>query len=192
MRTDPEEFVVTHPRGGGTFGSPSKDAAAPLPLVPLPLALLLSCLLLGIGFLLWARRRRRQERLRLLRSGILDIDRMTGAEFEECLAGLFEAQGYAVRRIGRAGDFGGDLLLRKGGEEIVVQAKRYRGLVGVRAVQEATAARGYYRCGRAWVATNSRFTRAAVRLARANGVELLGRGWLIGSLLRACVPHGPP
>jgi restriction system protein len=124
-------------------------------------------------------------KLRLFRSGIAGVDRMPGPDFEEFLAALFVKEGYAVRRIGRTGDFGGDLILAKRGVRIVVQAKRYRGFVGVRAVQEAVGAKGYYRCDRAWVVTNSRFTSAAAILARANGIELYDRDRLIRWLLHA-------
>lgn len=78
-----------------------------------------------------------------------------------------------VRRIGKSGDFGADItargfLFRK----IVVQCKHYNKPVGVRAVQEAAAARQYYGASRAAVATNSVFTRQAKELAKKCKVEL--------------------
>jgi restriction system protein len=137
---------------------------------------------LGTGFLLWDGYCQQQKERRLIRSGIGEVDRMGGSEFEAFLAALFAKEGYAVRRVGRSGDFGGDLILKKDGWSIVVQAKRYRGFVGVRAVQEAVGARGYYRCDRAWVVTNSRFTPPAVELAQANCVELFDRDRLVQML----------
>ena len=78
-----------------------------------------------------------------------------------------------VRRIGRSGDFGGDIIAR--GflfSKIVVQCKSYRRPVGVRAVQEVCAAKLYYNASRAAVATNSTFTKQAKELAKRCGVEL--------------------
>jgi restriction system protein len=64
-----------------------------------------------------------------------------------------------------------------------VQAKRWNKRVGVKAVQEAVAAKGYYNCGAALVVANREFTRQAKRLARANNVELWGRDALVGRML---------
>jgi len=55
----------------------------------------------------------------------------------------------------------------------------------VRAVQEVVAARRYYGGSRALVVTNSRFTRPARMLARANDVELWDRERLLTALLSA-------
>lgn len=81
-----------------------------------------------------------------------------------------------VRRIGKSGDFGADIIAR--GflmTKIVVQCKSYSKPVGVKAVQEVVAARQYYRASRAAVATNTVFTKAAKELAQKCGVELWER-----------------
>jgi HJR/Mrr/RecB family endonuclease len=44
--------------------------------------------------------------------------------------------------------------------------------VGVKAIQEAVAAKGYYDCMKAMVATNGFFAQQAIELARRNQVEL--------------------
>jgi restriction system protein len=128
--------------------------------------------------------------LRLRRSGIREIDRMDGRTFERYLELVFRHRGFAVQRTRTNGDFGGDLLLRRGEEQTVVQAKRYQGKVGVKAVQEAVAARGYYRCDHAIVVTNSFFTRPARELAEANDVELWDREALVQALLSTRRPRG--
>lgn len=69
-----------------------------------------------------------------------ELDSLSGVEFEEFLAGLFRAQGYAVELTPATGDYGADLILSKDGRRIAVQAKRYAGSVGVAAVQEALPA----------------------------------------------------
>jgi restriction system protein len=78
-----------------------------------------------------------------------------------------------VRRIGKSGDFGADIIAR--GflfSKIVVQCKNYSHPVGVRAVQEVNAARRYYGASRAAVATNNTFTKQAIELAKKCEVEL--------------------
>ena len=99
------------------------------------------------------------------------------------LAGLFARLGYRVVQTPYRGDWGADLILVKEGVHTVVQAKRYQKSVGVRAVQEAVAAKAKYRCREAMVVTNSTFTKQAVELARANWVILWDREKLIGQLL---------
>ena len=55
-------------------------------------------------------------------------------------------QGYAVELTATTGDYGADLILTKDRQRIAVQAKRYRGSVGVQAVQEGLSGQAYYRC----------------------------------------------
>lgn len=101
-----------------------------------------------------------------------------GTAYEEHVAQKMRWHGYKfVKRQGRSGDFGGDVIGYSGlfRNKIVVQCKAYKGKVGVSAVQEAYAAKAYYHAKRAAVATNSTFTEAAVKLARATGVELWPR-----------------
>lgn len=67
----------------------------------------------------------KQQRLdRLKRSGIADIDKMDGRQFELYLGHLFKAHGYAVEVTHAVGDYGADLVVRKHGKMIIVQAKR--------------------------------------------------------------------
>ena len=123
------------------------------------------------------------ETQRLARSGIAEIDQMTGVAFERRLVVLFRALGYQVTHVGAVGDFGGDLVLSKDGVRTVVQAKRYGKNVGVRAVQEVVAAKSMYDCTAALIVTNRDFTAQARTLARRAGVELWGREQLVAHLL---------
>lgn len=123
---------------------------------------------------------------RLRRAGIREIDEMDGPTFERRLARLFRDLGYRVEHVGAGGrDFGGDLLVSKGRERSIVQAKCWRKNVGVKAVQEVAAARGYYKAEQAVVITNRSFTEPARKLARANDVKLWGRDELVRRLLQA-------
>jgi restriction system protein len=121
---------------------------------------------------------------RLARSGIDQIDVMDGITFERRLAHLFTGLGYHVEQTRARGDYGADLVLQKNGSRTVVQAKRWtKKNVGVKAIQEAVAAKPMYRCDRAMVVTNRYFTEQAKRLARTNGVTLWNRDELVQELL---------
>ena len=87
---------------------------------------------------------------------------MGGHEFEELLARVFEAHGFAVRRVGASGaDFGADLVVERDGIAVAVQAKNQGARVGNDAVQQAVAGAAYYHCDEAMVVSTSGFTRAA-------------------------------
>ena len=116
------------------------------------------------------------------RSGIDDVDAMSGAEFEARLAILFADLGYGVTATGARGDFGADLVLDGSGGRLVVQAKRYVGTVGIEAVQQVIGATRYYEAGRAIVVSKSTCTPAAAELATAHEVELVEREALVGLL----------
>ncbi len=98
------------------------------------------------------------------------------ADFEKLNYRLFEAMGYKVEHIGHPKDQGGDLIINKGSERIVVQAKRYLNqMVGNKAVQEAVAARNYYNCNGAIVVASFDFTQEAISLARSNNTKLINK-----------------
>ncbi|KGE17583.1 restriction endonuclease [Paenibacillus wynnii] len=128
-----------------------------------------------------ARRMKHEERLK--KSGIADIDKMEGIQFEQYLGHLFRAQGYKTEVTKAAGDYGADLILQKDGKKIVVQAKRYSKNVGIKAVQEAQASIAHYGAVEAWVVSNSDYTTAAYELAKSNHVKLINREALIEIIL---------
>lgn len=137
---------------------------------------------LAVAYIVYGIVIRIARRRRLSRSGINDIDRFGGKTFEEYLEVLFKRLGYGVERTKFLGDYGGDLVLRKDGVRTVVQAKRWTKSVGVKAVQEVVAAKGYYDCAKCMVVSNSRYTKQAQELARKNKVELWDRDMLIRQL----------
>lgn len=120
---------------------------------------------------------------RLAKSGIEEIDVMDGRTFELFLATLFGRLGYRVENTRYRGDYGADLVVKKDGAKTAVQAKRWNKRVGIKAVQEAVAAKGYYHCDHALVVANREFTKQALVLARANEVELWDRDALVTKLL---------
>jgi restriction system protein len=98
---------------------------------------------------------------------------LSGADFEKLLYRLYEAMGYNVQLTGGRGDQGGDLIVSKEGNRIVVQAKCYQNLVNNKAIQEAVAAKGIYNCNSSTVVTTSDFTDGALELAKVNYVYLI-------------------
>lgn len=165
-----------------------------LVLVGLPTLRGLAVFLLFAGTLGAVGSRRVERAVELRRSGIREIDRMDGTTFEHYLEELLRSYGYRVTHLGRAGDFGADLLVESNGRRAVVQAKRYSSTVGIDAVREAATARQHYRADGAIVITNSSFTRGAIELSRSNQVELWDRPRLL-QLASSCssipAPSGP-
>jgi restriction system protein len=128
---------------------------------------------------------------RLEASGIADIDQMDGKTFEQYLEALFERLGFQVERTRYVGDYGADLVVGKDGVKTIVQAKRWKKPVGVKAVQEAVAAKAMYGCTEAMVVTNSTYSKQAVELAKANKVVLWDRERLVDALLSVAKTGSP-
>ena len=106
---------------------------------------------------------------------MLDLDVLTGIEFEHFLVKMFEKMGYKCEVTKASGAFGADLLLNKVGVRTVVQAKRYDCKVSPKAVQEAVAAIKQYDANDAMVVTTNYFTSGANELADNNNVKLVDR-----------------
>lgn len=104
-----------------------------------------------------------------------EVDQMTGEEFEEFLAAHFKNSGYRVKLTPITNDYGADLILKKLGEKIVVQAKRWKTSVGIEAVQQVIGSLRYYNAHDALVVTNSTYTKNAAYLAKANNIQLWDR-----------------
>jgi restriction system protein len=120
-----------------------------------------------------------------LKSDINAINKMTGEEFEQFLMYHFKNLGYSVKTTPKTGDYGADLILQTENTKTVVQAKRYKGTVGVAAVQQIVAAKIYYGAQEGIVATNSYFTANAKELAECNNVKLIDRNELASIMSKA-------
>ncbi|MEG4996159.1 restriction endonuclease [Microcoleus sp. B4-D4] len=120
---------------------------------------------------------------RLLESGIVEVDEMTGKEFEKFLRVHFINCGYSVNLTQDSQDYGADLILYKDGSTTVVQAKRSKNPVGIKAVQEVAGAVRHYKGNKGRVITNNRFTENAYNLAKSNEVDLWDRKKLIEFIL---------
>jgi HJR/Mrr/RecB family endonuclease len=135
------------------------------------------CLILGVYLY---KRWSKQQAIR--KSGIKEIDSMSGIDFEKRLEVMFKDLGYKVKRTPPSGDFGADLILENPKGKTVVQAKRYSRPIGVKAVQEVIGSMAFYNATNALVVTNSSFTSQAYKLAQCNAVELWDREKLIDNL----------
>lgn len=99
---------------------------------------------------------------------------LSGTDFEVYLSRLLKQNGFEdIRGTATTGDQGADLIAKKDDKTIVIQAKRYQGSVGNKAVQEVVAAVKFYRADEGWVITSGTFTSSAKSLAQANSVKLI-------------------
>jgi curved DNA-binding protein CbpA len=123
-----------------------------------------------------------KERRAYQRSGMAAVDTMTGRQFEVLLEHFFANKGYRVARIGGRGEFGADLLLNDAHGRMIVQARRWNGVVHHDTVQQAVAAMARYGAARALVVTSSDYSQDAVTVANSNGVTLWNRAVLAAEL----------
>lgn len=137
--------------------------------------------ILVVSFIIIAIRlfQRKRKKEMLLNSGIDIIDRMSGFDFEKLVLVHFEKLGYKGEVTRATNDYGADLILQKDGEKIVVQAKRWRDKVGIKAIQEVVGAINYYKANKGMVITNSYFTPNAKELAVSNNIDLWDRNVLV-------------
>ncbi len=104
----------------------------------------------------------------------VDVSGMKGVDFESHLVGILKENGFTeVRGTPATGDQGADLIAKKNGKTIIIQAKRYEGTVGNKAVQEVVSAVSFYNGDEGWVITNSTFTKSAKELAQKTKIKLV-------------------
>lgn len=102
-----------------------------------------------------------------------EFNDMSGIEFETYLSKLFKKHGYQVSGTPSTGDQGADLIVKKDGKTIIIQAKRHANCVGNKAVQEVASAVKFYQGDEGWVITNSTFTPSAKALSQKNRIILV-------------------
>ncbi|MEB3982748.1 restriction endonuclease [Mycobacterium sp. 663a-19] len=140
-------------------------------------------LVVAVLVLLWLSARRdrfraglqRRRDLKRAASGMVDVDRMSGLEFEEFVAAQLRTRGWRVTPTAGSGDYGVDLIARKDGTCMAVQCKRLARAVGVAAVQQVVSGARHHGCNQAVVVTNQTFTKAARQLATTHRCRLVGR-----------------
>ena len=112
------------------------------------------------------------------------LDKMTGVEFVNYLADFFERTGYFVKKNPSTHDYGADLLIRRSGKTIAIQAKCRKQPARISAVQEVHGGKDYYYAQKAVVISLGGFTKSAVNLANRLGVELWNRQRLLDEINR--------
>ena len=81
--------------------------------------------------------------------------------------------GFKAESTPKTGDFGADLIVEnKEGTRIIVQCKRFKSKVNLKAVQEVVGAMGHYAGDFGVVITNNSFLNSAVKLAESHDIEL--------------------
>lgn len=121
------------------------------------------------------RKMQKEDREKVEIFNISQIDRLSGVEFENLLKNVFERLGYNVSLTKSSHDYGADLIISKGKQSAVVQAKCYAGTVGIKAIQEIISSKNHYGAKDLIVATNNTFSRDAIALATENDVKLIDR-----------------
>lgn len=113
------------------------------------------------------------------RNAMVEVDEMEGHDFEVYCSRLLRMRGFDEVEVTKSsGDFGVDILAQKEGVTYAIQCKRYEGLVGVKAVQEAYAGRDYYDRMVGAVLTNQYFTKPAIEAAEKLKILLWDREYL--------------
>jgi hypothetical protein len=120
--------------------------------------------------------KRLEQRHRLKSTFSIDfskVNELSGVEFENLLIDKFVAMGFKVNSTPKTGDFGADLIVEKDdNSRIVVQCKRFKSKVNLKAVQEVVGAMGHYSGDMGIVITNNSFLNSAVKLAESHDIEL--------------------
>nr|WP_301002462.1 restriction endonuclease [Capsulimonas corticalis] len=131
----------------------------------------------------------RFARRRLLdaQSSLESIRQLSWSDFERLVGEAYRRQGYQVEERGGSGADGGvDLVLRRSGEKVFVQCKRWRNrTVGVSVVRELYGAMAAEGATAGIVATVGRYTADAMEFARGKHLTLVD-----GEALLALVRSG--
>lgn len=126
-------------------------------------------------------RKAREFAERARKAGVSDTDNMTGRQFEIWLKHYFERLGYNVHLLQGYKDKGADLILRKNGIKIAVQAKKRKSQnVRSAAIGDLFRAMRYYECGKGYLVTNQYFTQDVIEeVEDYDDIELWDRTRLI-------------
>lgn len=135
---------------------------------------------------------RRREYDHVATVGMRAVADLSWAAFERLVAEAFRRKGYAVIETDKGPDGGIDLILRRDGEEHLVQCKHWRAnKVGVNIVRELHGVMASRGAAGGFVVTAGEFTAAAKNYAHGRNIELVG-GYELKLLLdegTATLPH---
>lgn len=123
-----------------------------------------------------------KQRRKLLdaQRGIAQLKTMDWASFELLVGEAFRRIGYRVEENGQGGADGGvDLILRKQGEVVLVQCKRWRQNVGAPVVREMFGLLRHHGASSVKIVSAGNFSRDAVLFAKGKPIELISGAQLI-------------
>lgn len=130
--------------------------------------------------------RERYERDKFSAIHVSNIDSMTGVEFEKYLKKLLITLNFdSVILTKASGDFGVDLIAKKGNLKIAIQAKRQLNKVSRHAISDAVAGMQHYNCNKSMVITNNYFTRDAIKFSSTTNCQLINRDNLANMIISA-------
>lgn len=128
----------------------------------------------------------RTKSIELLRNEGVEFERiqlLSGIEFEDLISTSFEKLNLKTYKTPATGDFGADLIVEDSeGTRYIIQCKRFKAKVNLKAVQEVVAAKMHYSGDYGIVITNSEFLASAIELAKSNQIELWNGDKLISFL----------
>jgi restriction system protein len=155
-------------------------AMLPAPLVNGGLVILITFVLLAVSAIS-ALRSLRTKLLLGAQTGPNSLRDLPWKRFEDVLAEAYRRQGYHVEEmLGGGPDGGVDLLLRKNGNLVVVQCKRWRGKpVPVQIVRELYGVMIDQRASAAKLVATTTFTADAVAFAKGKPIELVDSNALL-------------
>jgi restriction system protein len=132
---------------------------------------------------------RRYLQARRAEAKLAQLSALDPEGFEEFVAELFEALGYAVEIVGGSGDEGADLILRRrDGLSAVVQCKFHKGVVGSPLVQKFLGTVHHTKSHKGFFVTTSTFSLAAEKFASDNPIELVDGARLVELVREAMGP----
>lgn len=98
---------------------------------------------------------------------VYNLDDLTGHEFEEAIAKVFERLGYRTELPGKSADRGRDVIARRGDETLIIECKHQKGSVGRPVVQKLEGATNSYAgAEHGLVITTGAFARTAEEYAQ--------------------------
>lgn len=135
---------------------------------------------------------RSKEYDRVAPAGLRAVADLSWHAFERLVGEAFRRKGYSVIETDKGPDGGIDLILRRAGEEHLVQCKHWRAnKVGVNIVRELHGVMASRGAAGGFVVTAGEFTAAARNYAHGRNIELVG-GYELKLLLdegAATLPH---
>lgn len=130
------------------------------------------------------KRREEESRQKLLIEKVEELHRISPREFEIYIGELFSELGYEkVEVTSFSNDKGVDVLIEHKGEIIVVQCKRFKGVIGSPYIQSFIGAIHHAKADRGIFVTTSVFSFEAIKMASQHPIELVD-GAKLAQLIR--------